>query len=156
MHRLIPLAQGRALCPALHLSERHALCPPLYRCLSSSPALRIVTALKPKDTPTLGDPTNVKLARIHFPPFVKDMFAGEFNKSILSYAEVLDYERYYALEEQTSQLVELLSRKRELVEAINQRGQARAPIIAHDRKQSVACIWYTRYSTVSLSNHEVP
>ena len=126
MHRLAPLARGR---PVLRLAANHShpLGPPLHRCLSSTPALCIVTALSPKDTPTLGDPTNVKLTRIHFPPFVKDLFAGEFNKSILSYAEVLNYERYSALEEQTDELVELLSRKRELVEKINERGQAGLP-----------------------------
>ena len=108
----------------------HLLRLPQRRGLSSSSALRIVTALQPRDTPTLGDPTSVKLTKIQFPPFVKDLFAGEFNKSVMSYAEVLNYERYYALEEQTGQLDELLCGKRALVESINQRGQARHPIRA--------------------------
>ena len=98
---------------------------PLCRGLATSPALRIVTALRPRDTPTLGDPTDVKLSRIHFPPFVKDLFAGEFNKSILSYAEVLNYERYFELDVHTGQLDDLLARKRHLVDYINERGQGR-------------------------------
>jgi hypothetical protein len=95
----------------------------LSRDLFTSPALPIVTALQSKDTPTLGDPTDVKLARMHFPPFVKDLFAGEFNKSILSYAEVINYERYFELEVQTGQLNEFLHKKRHLIENINAHGQ---------------------------------
>lgn len=102
---------------------RPALCLPQRRGLATSSPLRIVTALRPHDTPTIGDPTSVKLTRINFPPFVKDLFAGQFNQSVLSYAEVLNYERYFALEEQTGQLNDLLCRKRQLVEGINERGQ---------------------------------
>ena len=33
-----------------------------------------------------------------FPPFVKNLFLGKFNKSILSYAEILNEESYLNLE----------------------------------------------------------
>ena len=82
----------------------------------------VVTDLTPKDTPTLGSPTEDKRVKIDFPPFVKDLFSGTFNKSILSYAEVLNYERYFVLTEQTRQLSELLSENKEKLSAINQRG----------------------------------
>jgi len=34
----------------------------------------------------------------NIPPFTKDLFLGKFNKSILSYAEILDDESYLNLE----------------------------------------------------------
>jgi len=82
----------------------------------------IVTDLQPKDTPTIGSPTDDKLKKINFPPFMKGVFAGDFNKSILSYAEVLNYEKYYILKEQTRQLTEFLRRNEESLRTINERG----------------------------------
>ena len=38
------------------------------------------------------------LERQEFPPFVKNLFLGKFNKSILSYAEILNDESYLSLE----------------------------------------------------------
>ena len=38
------------------------------------------------------------LERQEFPPFVKNLLLGKFNKSILSYAEILNDESYLSLE----------------------------------------------------------
>ena len=38
------------------------------------------------------------LERQKFPPFVKNLLLGKFNKSILSYAEILNDESYLSLE----------------------------------------------------------
>ena len=38
------------------------------------------------------------LERQEFPPFVKNLMLGQFNKSILSYAEILNDESYLSLE----------------------------------------------------------
>lgn len=53
---------------------------------------------------------------------MKDLFLGEYNKSILSYAEVLNYDRYFVLLEQTSQLTEFLNQNKETLDTINERG----------------------------------
>lgn len=84
----------------------------------------VVTALDSteKTTPTIGSPTENKLKKIIFPPFVKDLFVGEFNKSILNYAEVLNYERYFVLLEQTGQLTKFLEENKETLKTINERG----------------------------------
>ena len=37
------------------------------------------------------------------PPFVKDLFLGKFNKNLLSYAEILDDEKYLNLESNIKQ-----------------------------------------------------
>ena len=42
------------------------------------------------------------LERQEFPPFVKNLFLGKFNKSILSYAEILNDESYLSLENNVS------------------------------------------------------
>ncbi len=39
------------------------------------------------------------LERQEFPPFVKNLLLGKFNKSILSYAEILNDESYLSLED---------------------------------------------------------
>ena len=49
----------------------------------------IVTELNDSSTPVIGNPSDNKLKKIQFPPFVKDLFLGNFNKSILNYAEVI-------------------------------------------------------------------
>ena len=82
----------------------------------------VVTDLAPKDTPTLGSPAEDKRVKLDFPPFMKDLFTGTFNKSILSYAEVINYERYFVLNEQTRQLAELLKENEAKLAAVNERG----------------------------------
>ena len=42
------------------------------------------------------------LERQELPPFVKNLFLGKFNKSILSYAEILNDESYLSLENNVS------------------------------------------------------
>lgn len=60
-----------------------------------NPVYEVVTA---KQTPTSGVAITSRLKKLNFPPFVKDLFCGKFNKSMLSYAEVLNYERHRILE----------------------------------------------------------
>ena len=42
----------------------------------------------PKDFPTSGIAINTRVRKLNFPPFMKDLFIGKFNKSVLSFAEV--------------------------------------------------------------------
>jgi hypothetical protein len=44
--------------------------------------------VEPKETPFQGVAINTRIRKLNFPPFVKDLFCGVFNKSVLSYAEV--------------------------------------------------------------------
>ena len=46
-----------------------------------------------------GSPTENRLKDINFPPFIKSLYCGEFNKSVLAYAEVVSFDRYYVLQE---------------------------------------------------------
>ena len=46
--------------------------------------------------------SNSFLQQQKIPPFVKDLFIGKFNRSLLSYAEILDDHSYLELEENVS------------------------------------------------------
>ena len=83
-----------------------------YRLLftsTSSPVYEIVTA---KQTPTSGVAITSRVKKLNFPPFVKDMFCGKFNKSMLSYAEVLNYERHRILEDKIERVSRFLSERK--------------------------------------------
>lgn len=139
-----------------HLLRRSVQLPLLGRGLTTSPMRSIVTALRSQDTPTLGDPTDVKLTRIHFPPFVKDLFAGDFNPSILSYAEVLSYERYFELQEQTARLDEFLSRHQQAVSSSNQRGQVPEELLVKLRDLDIFGLTVPRqYGGLDLLSTEI-
>jgi len=89
----------------------------------SSPCPRhVVTNLTASDTPTLGSPTEDLRVKLDFPPFVKELFISQFNKSVLSYAEVINYERYHVLNEQTRQLADFFQSEKSKIAAINERG----------------------------------
>ena len=103
---------------------------PSSRSFSSSCLRFVVTELTHKTTPTIGSPTDNRLRDINFPPFVKDLFAGEFNRSVLSYAEVLNYERYFVLQEQTRQLNKFLGENKDKLACINERGVVPDEILA--------------------------
>ena len=59
---------------------------------------RIHVELKQKETPAVGSPTENKLKEINFPPFLKWLYGGDFNMSVLTYADVISYDRYYILQ----------------------------------------------------------
>ena len=76
---------------------------------STSPVYEIVTA---KQTPTSGVAITSRVKKLNFPPFVKDLFCGKFNKSMLSYAEVLNYERHRILEDKIERISTYLNERK--------------------------------------------
>jgi len=76
---------------------------------TTSPLYEIVTA---KQTPTSGVAITSKVKKLNFPPFIKDMFVGKFNKSMLSYAEVLNYERHKMLESKVEEISTFLDNRK--------------------------------------------
>ena len=66
-----------------------------------------------KDTPTTGNAITTRVKKLDFPPFVKDLFIGKFNKSVLNYAEVLNYERHRQLEDKINQISSYLDSRAE-------------------------------------------
>ena len=85
---------------------------------TSSPVYEIVTA---KQTPTSGVAITSRVKKLNFPPFVKDLFCGKFNKSMLSYAEVLNYERHRILEDKIERISSFLNERKTGV--LNAEGQ---------------------------------
>ena len=67
---------------------------------------------------------------LQFPPFVKDLFLGKFNKSILSYAEVLNDASQYNLEEKISQVNKFLESQKEELEKVDKTGKISPDIIS--------------------------
>jgi len=81
-----------------------------------------LTNLGHKDGVNVGSHTDNKLKSIVFPPFLKSLFLREFNKSILSYAEVLNYDRYIVLQEQIRQINYFYEDNKETINKIEERG----------------------------------
>ena len=86
------------------------------RLLFTSSRRAVYEIVGPKQTPTTGVAITSRIKKLNFPPFIKvnsstvrrkevssssslfqDIFCGKFNKSMLNYAEVLNYERHRAL-----------------------------------------------------------
>ena len=81
--RMKPLIRSTVLCQNLTVGS-------FVRHLSSSPHLHLHREVTvPKDFPTSGIAINTRVRKLNFPPFVKDLYCGVFNKSVLSFAEVL-------------------------------------------------------------------
>jgi len=75
--------------------------------------LQVYEVVQAKDTPTTGNAITTRVKKLDFPPFVKDLFIGKFNKSVLNYAEVLNYERHRQLEEKVNQISTYLDSRAE-------------------------------------------
>ena len=71
----------------------------------------------------------------NFPPFVKDLFVGKFNKSVLSFAEVLNDESQFNLENKIGQLGKFLDSKSEELEQVDRTGKI-SPDVINSFKQS--------------------
>lgn len=116
----------------------------------------IVRELTEQETPSLGSPSETNLNRIEFPPFIKDIFIGTFNKSILSYAEVLNYERYFVLNEQVRQLSAFLAENKETLSFINQRGSVPDEILMKMKSLDLHGLMVpAEYGGAELMNTEV-
>ena len=89
----------------------------------------------PKDFPTSGIAINTRVRKLNFPPFVKDLYCGEFNKSVLSFAEVLNYGRHYNLEEKVKDIGNYIDGKREVLAQTDGSGKL-PPEVLHAFKQS--------------------
>jgi len=95
------------------------------------------------DASEVGRPTessissNVKILPQNFPPFVKDLFAGHFNKSVLSFAEVLNYERYFKLESTISELREYLSSKHDSLSQVSRTGKVPEDVLFSLRQRGL-------------------
>jgi len=116
------------LCPPasvrLWVANGH-LCPRLSirRTFITSTANRVYMDLAPKDTPASGVAINTRIKKLNFPPFVKDLFVGVFNKSVLSYAEVLNYGRHLSLEQKVKDIESYLETKKDALEKIDRTGK---------------------------------
>jgi len=74
------------------------------RLLFTSPCRAVYEMVEARQTPTAGVAIQGRIKKLNFPPFVKDLFCGRFNKSVMSYAEVLSYERHRALDRQLEEV----------------------------------------------------
>ena len=89
----------------------------------------------PKDFPTSGIAINTRVRKLNFPPFIKDLYSGVFNKSVLSFAEVLNYGRHYNLEEKVRDIGAYIDGKREVLGQTDGSGKL-PPEVLHAFKQS--------------------
>ena len=89
----------------------------------------------PRDFPTSGIAINTRVRKLNFPPFVKNLYCGEFNKSVLSFAEVLNYGRHYNLEEKVKDIGNYIDGKREVLAQTDGSGKL-PPEVLHAFKQS--------------------
>ena len=55
----------------------------------------------------------------HIPPFVKNLFIGKFDKSLLSYAEVLNDKSFLQLEEKVNSISDYLKKNQTLIDKID-------------------------------------
>jgi len=77
----------------------------------------LFSATKSEGTENLNHSSYLRHQNI--PPFTKDLFLGKFNKSILSYAEILDDESYLNLESNVTKVGEYLESKGDLIGKID-------------------------------------
>ena len=89
----------------------------------------------PTDFPTSGIAINTRVRKLNFPPFVKDLYCGVFNKSVLSFAEVLNYGRHYNLEEKVRDIGNYIDGKKEVLAQTDGSGKL-PPEVLHAFKQS--------------------
>merc|ERR1719445_1448057 len=82
------------------------------RLLFTSSPREVYEIVDAKQTPTSGVAITSRVKKLNFPPFVKDLFCGKFNKSMLSYAEVLNYERHRILENKIERISTYLSERK--------------------------------------------
>jgi len=113
-----------ALRSSIRLSEMQTLLRPAaatFHPLTNSKR-RIHVELKQKETPAVGSPTENKLKEINFPPFLKWLYGGDFNMSVLTYADVISYDRYYILQDQINSVKKFMSENKESIDSIEKRG----------------------------------
>lgn len=106
----------------LRLSEMQAWLRPATSTIPLTSKRNIHVDLKQKDTPASGSPTENKLKEINFPPFLKWLYGGDFNKSVLAYAEVISFDRYYVLQDQINQIQRFMQDNKESIDSIEERG----------------------------------
>jgi len=73
----------------------------------------------PKQTPTSGSAISTRVKKLDFPPFIKDLFLGRFNKSVLNFPEVLNYERHKQLEDSVNHFSEYLDTRSESLSQVS-------------------------------------
>jgi len=78
-----------------------------------SPCHKVYEVVQARDTPTTGTAITTRIKKLDFDPFVKDLFVGKFNKSMLSYAEVLNYDRHRELDDKVKQISSYLASRAE-------------------------------------------
>jgi len=85
----------------------------------------VYSELEPKETPAGSGHLYMgsKVKKLNFPPFVKELYLGRFNKSILSYAEVLNYERHSILEQKVAELRKYMDSKAESLDQVQATGR---------------------------------
>ena len=106
---------------SISYSQHHSVCP---RTLHTSSTLNVYNSeLSSKETPTSGVAISSRVKMLNFPPFIKDLYKGVFNKSILSYAEVLNYDRHYNLDQKVQDIeAYIVSKKESLSKVLHHRS----------------------------------
>eukprot|EP00092_Neocalanus_flemingeri_P016245 GFUD01017589.1.p1 GENE.GFUD01017589.1~~GFUD01017589.1.p1 ORF type:complete len:649 (-),score=211.71 GFUD01017589.1:158-2104(-) len=107
------------------------------RMLQTSPCHRVYEVVEARDTPTSGTALTTRVRKLDFPPFVKDLFVGKFNKSILSYAEVLNYDRHRALEEKVGEISTYLNSRAESLAQVDSKGELPPEVIHWCKKEGM-------------------
>jgi len=79
--------------------------------------------------------TQSQVSHLDFPPFVKDLFLGKFNKSVLSFAEVLNDDSQFNLENKINEVSSFLESKKEELDQVDRTGKI-SPDIINSFKQS--------------------
>ena len=88
-----------------------------------------IAVVEARDTPTSGTAITTRVKKLDFDPFVKDLFVGKFNKSVLSYAEVLNYDRHKELEEKVKQISSYLDTRTESLAQGDIKGEVPPEVI---------------------------
>jgi len=96
------------------------------------------------------------ITRQHLPPFVKDLFVGKFNKSILSYAEVLSDESHFNLESKVEEIGRFLDTKDAALEQVDRTGKLPPDILDTLKKSGLLGLSIpTEYQGAGFLNTEI-
>jgi len=73
----------------------------------------------------------------HIPPFVKNLFIGKFDKSLLSYAEVLNDKSFLQLEEKVNSISDYLKKNQTLIDKIDKTSKIHPDLVTNLQKSGL-------------------
>jgi len=107
------------------------------RLLQTSSCRLVWEMVDQKQTPTSGIALKTRVRKLDFTPFIKDLFVGKFNKSILSFAEVLNYERHRALEVKVGEISSYINSRSESLAQVDIKGELPPEVINWCKKEGM-------------------